>query len=95
MGWEVPGDKEMMVGFGNFDRVVDTLANWFETHDYVCGDRFTMADVYVGAQVDWGQAFGTLPPRPALAAYAERLRARDAYQSAKAIDNKLIEEAKQ
>lgn len=95
MGWEVPGDKEMMVGFGNFDRVVDTLAKWFETHDYVCGDRFTMADVYVGAQVDWGQAFGTIPPRPALEAYAERLRARGPYKAAKAIDNALIEEAKQ
>lgn len=95
MGWEVSSDKEMMVGFGNFERVVDTLANWFETHDYVCGGRFTMADVYVGAQVDWGQAFGTLPSRPALQAYAERIRARDAYKSAKAIDNKLIEDAKQ
>jgi len=95
MGWEVPGDKDMMVGFGNFERVVDTLANWFETHDYVCGDRFTMADVYVGAQVDWGLAFGSMPTRPSFEAYAARLRGRDAYQAGKAIDNKLIEEAKQ
>lgn len=95
MGWQVAPDKEMMVGFGNFDHVVSTLANWFETHDFVCGDRFTMADVYVGAQVDWGQAFGTLPQLPALQAYAERVRARDAYKSAKAIDKRLMEEAKQ
>jgi glutathione S-transferase len=53
-----------------------------------------MADVYVGSQVDWGLTFGTIPPRPAFAAYAERLQARDAYKAAKAIDNQLIQEMK-
>ena len=56
------------------------------------GDRFTMADVYVGSAVDWGLVFKTMPERPALLSYAERIRARDAYREAKAIDNALIEE---
>ena len=94
VGWEAPEDKQMMLGYGSFEAVVDTLAVWLGNHDYICGDRFTAADVYVGAQVDWGQAFGTLPPRPEFAAYAERLRSRPAYIRAKAIDNDLIEAAK-
>ena len=93
MGWEVPQDKEMSAGFGNYDRTVDALAGWFDSHDYVCGDRFTMADVYVGSQVDWGLQFGTLPNRPAFEAYAARLREREVYKASKAIDQKLIDEA--
>ena len=42
--------------------------------------------------VDWGLQFGTIPASDALAAYAERLRAREAYQAGKAIDNALIAE---
>ena len=90
MGWEAPEDKQAMVGYGHFELVVDVLAGWLESRDYVCGARFTAADVYVGAQVDWGLAFGSLPTNPAFEAYAARLRERPAYLSAKAIDNELI-----
>lgn len=93
MGWEAGPDKQAMVGYGSFDLVVDTLAAWFDAHDYVCGDRFTAADIYVGAQVDWGLMFGTLPDRPSFSAYAARLRARPAYIRSKAIDTGLIEAA--
>ena len=37
--------------------------------------------------------FGTMPSRPAFEDYAARLRERDAYEAAKAIDNALIEKA--
>lgn len=94
MGWETPEDKQAMLGFGSYELATETLAGWLADRDYVCGDRFTAADVYVGAQVDWGQAFGTLPALPAFAAYAERVRARPAYQRGKAIDNELIARAK-
>ena len=94
MKWESPEDKQAMLGYGSYELAVETLVGWLADRDYVCGDRFTAADVYVGAQVDWGQAFGTLPPHPVFAAYAERLRARPAYQRGKAIDNELIARAK-
>ena len=51
-----------------------------------------MADVYVGSQIDWGVAFETLPKLPSFIAYAERVRAREAYREAKAIDGALIAE---
>ncbi|TIX51768.1 glutathione S-transferase family protein [Alteraurantiacibacter aquimixticola] len=82
MGWEPKDEKqEMTVGFGNYDRVVDTLDKWLTAHDFVCGDRFTMADVYVGSQVDWGLNFGTLTDRPSFRAYQSRLQGRDAYKA--------------
>ena len=84
--------RQMSVGWGSFARMMDMLDGWFAARDYVCGARFTMADVYVGSQVDWGVFFKTLEPRDSLVAYAERLRAREAYQAGKAIDNALIAE---
>lgn len=92
MGFEVAPDKEMTAGYGNYDRVVDVLDGKFQTDDYVCGSRFTMADVYVGAQLVWGTQFGTLPSRDSFVAYAKRMTERDAHRSAKAIDDKLIAE---
>ena len=91
-GWDPTPEKSRMFGYGSFDRTIDTLAAHFADHDYVCGKRFTAADVYVGSAVLWGTQFGTMPTRPEFTAYAERLSARDAYQRGKAIDGALIAE---
>ncbi len=92
MGWEVPKDREGMVGFGSLERTLGAIKGHLGGHDYVCGPRFTMADVYVGSQVDWGVTFGSIPPEPEFVAYAERFQARPAYKAAKGIDNTLIED---
>jgi len=91
-GWAPTERQEMTAGFGNYDRVIDALDAWLADHEFVCGQRFTMADVYVGSQVDWGLQFGTMPERDSFSAYAARFRAREAYKAAKAIDTKLFEE---
>lgn len=96
LGYE-PKDAqaEGMVGFGSFARVIATLESLFaDGRDWVCGERFTMADVYVGSQIDWGLTFGTMPPLRAFVAYAERCQARAGYKAAKAIDHALIREKK-
>ena len=71
-----------MVGYGSYDRAVDALDDMLGGRDYVCGERFTMADVYVGSQVGWGLAFGTLPDRDSFKSYAARLGDRPAYKAA-------------
>lgn len=91
-GWNPDEKQEISVGFGSYERTIAALDGWFAGHDYVCGNRFTMADVYVGSAVDWGLQFGTIPQRDSLAAYAERLRAREAYRAGKAIDTALMAE---
>lgn len=92
MGWNVPPERSGMVGFGSFERTVDTVEDFLTGREYVCGDRFSMADVYVGSQIDWGLQFGSIPVRPAFEAYAARLRQREAYRAAKAVDGALIAE---
>ena len=92
LGFEPKPEQQGMAGWGSFERAVTTLEQHLAARNYVCGSRFTMADVYVGSQVDWGLTFGTLPPNEAFVAYAELLQERPAYKAAKAIDNGLIEE---
>lgn len=92
--WEPSDEQQRTLGFGSYQKVVDVLDEALRSRQFVCGDRFTMADVYVGSHVDWGLSFGTLPKRDAFEAYAGRLREREAYQASKAIDNDLIAQAR-
>lgn len=94
LGLEPDEQQQAMVGFGSYDRVVEVLDSHLDGREYVAGEGFTAADVYVGAQVIWGIGFGTLPKRASFERYAERLTARDAYRRAKARDDALIAEAK-
>jgi glutathione S-transferase len=94
LGFEPKPDQQRMAGWGSFQKTVSTLENHLADRTWVCGDAFTMADVYVGSAVDWGLTFGTLPPNRAFVAYAERMQARPAYKAAKAVDAALIAEMK-
>ena len=91
-GWDPVPERQRMFGYGSYERTIDTLAAHLGDTAYVCGDRFTAADVYVGSQVLWGTQFGTMPKRPEFDAYAERLSGREAYRRGKDIDGKLIAE---
>lgn len=91
MGWDLSPEREGMAGWGSYERAIGALEGHLAANAFVCGDRFTAADIYVGSQVDWGLNFGSIPPAPAFAAYAERIQARPAYKAAKAIDNALIQ----
>jgi glutathione S-transferase len=84
-----------MAGYGSYDKTVAALESALSGKDYICGRRFTAADIYVGSQVDWGLQFGSLPSNAAFEAYAGRLRERDAYKAAKSIDGALIAEMQQ
>ena len=93
-GWEVPADKERMFGYGNSDRVVAVLDELFSLREYVCGDRFTAADVYVGSQIMFPLQFGMLPERESFVRYRDRLQAREAYKRATDLDEQIIAETR-
>jgi glutathione S-transferase len=95
MKWEVPPERERMFGYGNAARVVAVLDELFSLRDYVCGDRFTAADVYVGSQIMFPMQFGMLEKRSSFERYRDRLQARPAYQRATEIDERIIAESGQ
>jgi glutathione S-transferase len=92
MGFAPTAQQGRMAGYGNYDLAVQTLAGHLAGRDYVCGPRFTAADVYVGSAVLWGVQFGTMPKLDSFVAYGDRLSAREAYQRGKDEDNRLIAE---
>jgi glutathione S-transferase len=92
MGWQVPPERERMFGYGNFEKAIAAIDELFSLRDYVCGDRFTAADVYVGSQIMFPMQFGMLPERESFLRYRDRLHARPAYNRANEIDEKIIGE---
>jgi len=94
LGFEVPVEREAMVGYGNLERTLAALEGQLYRTEYIAGDRFTAADVYVGSMVGWGMAFRGIDKRPAFERYWGLLAARPAAVRAKEIDDKLVEERK-
>ncbi|HJP69874.1 MAG TPA: glutathione S-transferase [Sphingomicrobium sp.] len=94
MGWVPPPERERMFGYGNFERVVSVLDELLSLRDYVCGNRFSAADVYVGSQIMFPLQFGMLPERESFLKYRDRLQQRTAYKRANEIDEQIIAEAK-
>ena len=93
MGWEVPPERAGMAGFGSLELALNAIEGWLKVNDFAAGNRFTMADTYVGSQFVWGLRFGTVPETPTFKAYAERVTQRPAYAESSAIDAKFIAEA--
>ena len=94
LGLLAPADKKMMAGYGSFEETIDALERAVSGSPYICGERFTAADVYVGAQIGWGMMFGSIDRRPAFAEYFGRISARPAAVRASGIDDALIAEQK-
>ena len=93
LGLEPDVQKQRMVGYGSYAAVLDNLSTWLREHTYVTGERFTAADVYVGAQINWGVEFGTIERRVEFIDYAKRVIDRDAYRRANEKDDALAETA--
>ncbi|MCY3818438.1 MAG: glutathione S-transferase family protein [Gammaproteobacteria bacterium] len=84
-------EQEAMVGYGKAQNVVDTLAHALTNTDYVAGERFSAADVYVGSHVQWGMDMtGMLEKRPVFVDYWARLRGREAYLRAGELDDAIM-----
>ena len=79
-----------MAGFGSFGLVMDVLETAVTGRDYLIGDSFSAADVYLGSQIGWGLRFGTVEKRPAFETYFARISDRPAAMRASEIDDALI-----
>ncbi len=89
MGVVVPQERERMMGYGRLEHVVNALEEAVSRAEYLVGDRFTGADVYLGSGIGFGMQFGAIEKRPAFEQYWRRLSARRAALRAKEIDDAL------
>ncbi|UIJ45020.1 glutathione S-transferase [Sphingomonas cannabina] len=93
-GWEPSEQQQRMFGFGCYERTIDTLESAVSGlgERWLTGDRFSAADLYVGAHLSWGTAFGTIPKRDAFMAFVNRAAARPAAIRANELDDALMNE---
>jgi len=89
MGFVVSPERERMMGYGRFETVIDVLEGAVSQGQYVVGDRFTAADVYLGSSIGFGMQFGMIEKRAAFERYWQRLSSRPAALRAKEIDDAL------
>ena len=92
MGWNPPPEKQAMFGYGTYELAIATLEKALTGREFIAADRFTAADLFVGAYVNFMLTFKLLDPTPAFVDYAARMTDRDAYRRAKEIDGRLIAE---
>jgi len=90
LGFEVPLEKRSSVGFGRLADMVGMIEAVVSEHEYLVGDRFSAADLYLGMELYWGMAAGAIEKRPALERYVARLRGRPAAIRAREIDAGLL-----
>jgi glutathione S-transferase len=78
-----------MLGYGDFDTVMEVVAKAVAKGPCLMGEQFTAADVVVGSGVRWGTMFKLMPDRPEFEPYVARLTQRPALQHADAKDKEL------
>ena len=78
--------------YGEYDTVMETLAQAVAKGPYLLGEHFTAADVVIGSGLQWGTFMKAVPERPEFTAYMERLRARPAAQRSFAKNQALYAE---
>jgi glutathione S-transferase len=87
LGFTVPAELERNVGYGNLELTLNALETALREGPYLCGDIFTAADVYVGAQVSLMLQIGTPGMRASFEAYVARFADRAAGRRAAEIDD--------
>jgi glutathione S-transferase len=89
LGFAVPEGRERMMGYGCYADVMNTLERAVGETDYLLGENFSAADLYLGSHIGFGMQFGAIEKRPAFESYWARLSARPAAARARAIDDAL------
>lgn len=90
LGFALSEGQGRTAGYGSFEATIDALEGAVSRGDYLVGDGFTAADVYLGSQIGWGLLFGTIEKRPAFERYWARISSRPAARRAKDIDDALM-----
>jgi len=81
------------LGYGDYDTVIEVLAQAVKSGPYLLGEQFTAADVVIGSGLRYGMMFKGIPERPEFVAYVGRLGERPALKRATQKDQELAANA--
>ncbi len=83
--------RRAMLGYGDFDTAMNTVAKAVEKGPWILGEQFTAADVVIAANIRWGTMFKLVPERPEFSAYSARIAARPAAKRAEEKDHSMAQ----
>ena len=81
-----PVERAGALGYGSYEDTLNTLEKAVTAGQWILGDRFSAADVYVGSQIGWGMLSKSLEPRKAFQDFVARCAERPAFKRAAAQD---------
>lgn len=75
------------LAWGSFEQMAtEVMRGTAEAAPFLLGERFSAADVLIGAALSYATRFGAMPREGSVGAYLDRVQARPAYQRASAIE---------
>ena len=77
-------ERKGMIGYGSYEEVIAAFQKMLDPGPYILGEKFSAADVYIGAEISWAMMFGApgLKGNPVFDAYVARVTDRPAYKRA-------------
>lgn len=84
--WEVPARQ---VAWGDFASMEKVVTDAVSSGQWLLGDRFTSADVYIGSNLHWGVLWKLFAPDGPIATYVARCAARPALKRATELEEKF------
>jgi len=82
------------LGYGSYADVMHAIESALRPGPYILGERFSAADVYMAAQLEYAAMMKWIEPRPAVEAYLARISARPGKLRAQEQCNALMQQMK-
>ncbi|WP_333666473.1 glutathione S-transferase family protein [Acinetobacter guillouiae] len=74
---EITDEQKMHIGYGNFQDTYTALIQGLEqAQPYLCGEQFTVADVFVGSMLFWQLKMAEIESHPAIEKYLNSIKIR-------------------
>jgi glutathione S-transferase len=80
------------VGWGSFDDMLATVSKAVSGREWLAGDQFTAADLYVGSQLNFGLQFRLVEQEGPVADYVARCTDRPSYERSMALEARFVAE---
>jgi glutathione S-transferase len=87
--WEVPSRS---VGWGSFADMLATVQGALSESEWLAGDRFTGADLYIASSLRYGMLFGLIQREGVILEYVTRCTDRPAFRRTSEIDERYVEQ---
>ncbi len=88
--WEIDAKRAEAAGCGRIPDSANAIEQTLAKQPYLCGDKFTTADLLMASYIGWETMMKVLDPNPVFAEYVARCEDRPAAKRANELDDALM-----